>query len=384
MTDAYTKAGVNVSLGDRFSKICRKLAEDTWDCNPYVKVVDFAAHNFRGPRGYQLVSVPRKFIHDLGSDGVGTKVSIITAAGFHRTAGYDLVAMTCMDRTRWGGLPIVSTNVLDVAALGKDEDDPIFKAYVQAVAGMCEASKQIGVVVFGGETAELGVHVGSENPVALTKFNWSGAVHGLIDPERVVTGKDIQAGDSVIALRERGFRSNGLSAVRKAFAQCYGTEWWQNPDAQRSIQAAAASSVLYDKFLATMNGWYNTNFEPVIDMKCISHISGGGIPSKFFEDVLVPLGFSAVLENLYDPSEIMRDCAEWYQPEGKRMSGYDCYKTWNGGQGALVVVRPQSVKDFINEAHNFGIEAKECGFIVKHDEPCLIISSKFRLETLEF
>jgi phosphoribosylformylglycinamidine cyclo-ligase len=250
--------------------------------------------------------------------------------------------------------------------------------------GMRDAANEIGVVLYGGETAELGVFVGSEDPNALTKFNWSGSAFGLVSDKQLITGERMQHGDVVIALKENGLRSNGVSAIRKALAMRFGKEWWNNPEAKDAIAQAAAPSVLYDKFLATMNGWFTDDFDPLIDMKCIAHITGGGIPSKFAEDILFSLGFSADLEDLYEPPQIMRDCAEWRGLEGLPVRDYECYETWNGGQGALVVVQASDESEFIRFAKLYGIEAKTCGRIQDKDEPRLTIVSKFREAKLTY
>jgi len=42
---------------------------------------------------------------------------------------------------------------------------------------------------------------------------------------------------------------------------------------------------------------------------------------------------SAELFDLFTPPDIMLKCAKW-----REFSDEECYSTWNGGQGAIVVV----------------------------------------------
>ena len=377
-TNFYAAAGVNVKLGDRFSALSKRICAETWANSPYVRVRDYAKQGFRGPRSFSIVGLPPQCEFDLGSDGVGTKVGMVTAAQSHGTCGYDLIAMKAMDRTRWGGLPLVATNVLDVKTLGDGEDSPTYQALAQLIEGMHDAADEIDLVLFGGETAELGVFVGSEDPKALTAFNWSGAVLGAIHPDKVITGQRMQPGDLVMALRDPGVRSNGVSTIRKALKQRFGDEWWSHPDAMPWIKDAALPSKLYDKFLCTMHGWFNPTFEPVVDMKCIAHITGGGIPGKFFDDILQPLGLSADLDDLWRPPAILRACADWYTIKGEPMPDRQCYETWHGGQGALVVIDPADEPVFLTEAAEYGIEARRGGVIRRRETPTLLIKSKFR------
>jgi len=113
----------------------------------------------------------------------------------------------------------------------------------------------------------------------------------------------------------------------------FGPNYYSKPEAQEALKKAAVHAVLYDRFLAAANGWFAKDFEPLIPMYLIVHLTGGAIKSKFAEDILFPRGLSAYLDNLWERREIMRQCAEW-----RGMSDEECYETWNGGQGALVVI----------------------------------------------
>lgn len=376
--DAYTKDGVNVAEGDNFSAFCARMCAQT--SSPFVVVRDWSNGHFRGPRSFRFKNLPKDVEFDIGADGIGTKVVIITEALTHAQAAVDVLAMTCTDITRWGGKPLLFSNVLDVASLGVEGSERmnLFRA---AIKGLAEAAKRQGILAYRGETAELGPCVGSENPDAATKFNWAGFALGAYDPRRVITGERMRPGDVVIALREKGFRSNGMSSVRGALRARFGERWWENQDARAAIRAAARQSALYDKFLTWANGWGNIpHFTPPFTMKCIAHISGGGIPSKFGEDLLFRFGFSATLEALYEPEKIMRDAAQW-----RGMEERECYGTWNGGQGALVVVPPDEAARFIEEAGRFGVEAKWAGTIEEgRGSPRLLIHSKFRGSVLEY
>lgn len=101
-TSMYARSGVNVALGDRFSAFAASVCRRTWKNSPYVVVHDHAEGYFRGPRSYEFIGLPEGSMMDGGMDGVGTKTGIIAQALSPRTAGYDLLAMTAMDRTRCG------------------------------------------------------------------------------------------------------------------------------------------------------------------------------------------------------------------------------------------------------------------------------------------
>lgn len=288
-------------------------------------------------------------------------------------AAQDLLAMTATDITRWGGLPCVMTNVLDVDRLGS-QGSPEFQWFVDAIQALAQAARKINVVLLKGETAELGACIGSDNPQPNAPFNWNASMTGLIDPARIIYGKGVKAGDTVIALREYGFRSNGLSSVRAALKQHYGPDAYNLNEARADLEAAAVPSVLYDKVLTTANGWYNpeNGYAPLFDVRLIAHLTGGGLGK--FAELLQINDLQAVLNDLYEPPAIMQRCGQW-----RRVSDQEFYQMWNGGQGALLVVPPAEAEAFVGFASSFGIESQICGEIVPSGQPATVTAhSKYK------
>jgi len=284
--------------------------------------------------------------------------------------------MTCTDITRFGGLPAVFWNVLDVRSLGKPGTDR-FNLFLDMLGGLVEAANEQGLVIHKGETAELGPCVGSDNPNPKAPFNWAGVAHGIFMEDKIIYGDRVQPGDTVIALKENGFRSNGISSVRKAFERHYGPDFYNNPDAHEDLLAAAAPSVLYDRLLTTANGWHEEDLRPIVDVRLIAHITGGGI-GKFVE-LLAQTGLSARLDDLYDLPPIMRKCADW-----RGMTDQDVYTTWSGGQGVLAVVASEDTNRFLAMAARFDIEAKPCGEILESPHTTVQVDSMYRGDVLTF
>lgn len=369
--DLYAEDGVNVDAGDEFSAHAGRICQESFQNSPHVRVRDLSEGYFRGVRSFRFYHLPRGYSFDMTSDGNGTKVVLSAAAGMYRQAACDLLAMAGMDITRNGGLGLVFNNVLDVSTLG-EPGTPTHQAFIELVNGLGEVAQKIDVVLFRGETAELGCCISSENPKSGVKFNWSGSMLGVYHPSKMITGNGLVLGMMVVALHERGFRANGISSVRKALAMRFGPDWWDNPEAAEYIRMAAEPSVLYDPLLHYLNGWHLEGFDRPITMHSIVHLSGGAFEGKLGKDILFPRGLSADLYDLWEPPEIMRQCAIW-----RGMDDESCYKTWNGGQGALVVVSRDEASFLIKMARQFGIKAKICGEITKWDEPMIRIQSQF-------
>jgi len=375
----YGQDGVNVSLGDRASAIAAGFCKKTYKNSQLARVVDMTNGNFRGPRGIDLDDQyrVRGFNLSCAPDGIGTKVVLHDCAKAWGRAAFDLVAMTSFDLVRWGGVPIYFTSVLDVQSLGSDENSDTFNAVTSLYEGSCAAATAVNMIVLNGETAELSSTVTSENEDTILKFNWGGSAHGLFHEDRMILGNTLKPGQILMLLKENGFRSNGISTVRKAFLIKFGDKWYICEEAQPFIKAAAEPSVLYDKFFCAINGW--TDDVPNIKVHSLVHLSGGSFESKLGKDILFPLGLSADLTNLCKPPEIMKNCADW--------RGMDCksiYETWNGGQGAAAVIDKKDEDLFIEIAANFGLEAQYGGEIIKKSTPEVRIKSAFSGEVITF
>lgn len=378
---AYVTDGVNLDAGDSFSSFAAKVCRSTYQNSPYITVIDRSNGQFRGPRTCRHKGLSPECEFSLEPDGNGTKPIITTAALAHEDSGCDLFEMTGMDSVRYGGKPLLLVNQLDVASLG-EPGTKSFDLFCKMMLGLGRVAKRQNVVLLKGETAEMGVCVASENPAACTKYNWCGTMYSVFHKNALITGDEAAVGQVVIAFREYGLRANGGSSARKALAMRYGKEWWNVSEAEVAVRAAAEPSVLYENFLTNLNGWddlRNGVPQPKIKIHGIAHITGGGIPSKFFGDFLKPRGLSAEFENLWEPPEIMKKFAEW-----REVSGKEPYEIWHGGQGVLAIVDARDALTVLAQAERYGHQARVAGRIISRKKPTLIIESEFGDGTLEW
>jgi len=372
----YSQDGVDVEEESSFSSFCGSICKASYGNSQFVEIHDLSGGNFRGPRPFTFKNLPNGYLIEGSTDGIGTKGIIIDAAKSHETAAYDIVAMTSSDITRYGGIPLIFINVFDISSVG-NEGDEVSNTYKSAISGLGKVAKEGNIVVLKGETAQMGDALGSEIKDSKTKLNWSGTMIGAYHKDKMITGDSLAAGQVIIALKENGFRSNGISSVRKALREKFGTEWWNNPLATKNIKQAAAPSILYDVFVNTLHGWYAKDFKPEVKIHAIVHLSGGALKEKLAKDILFPKKLSAELADLWEPPEIMRSCAEW-----RNISDEEFYEVWNGGQGMLLVVDESDAKYCINRAKDFGIMAKLAGKITKMEVPQVLVNSKLNINKI--
>src|SRR6266550_7673078 len=120
----------------------------------------------------------------------------------HHTVGGDLVIHCVNDIMVQGATPLF---FMDYLATGTLEPQVAEKV----VEGIAEACKHNGCALIGGETAEMpGFYPNGE-------YDLAGFIVGVVEREKVITGKDVQIGDIILGLPSNGLHTNGYSLARK-------------------------------------------------------------------------------------------------------------------------------------------------------------------------
>jgi phosphoribosylformylglycinamidine cyclo-ligase len=347
----YSDSGVDIGLGDEASDILYNAAKVTWsNRSGRIGEVISPLDDFSGLRALDISALPHGTILGLGFDGVGTKIELAERLNKHDTVAFDLFAMVCDDAVVRGGEPVVLGSILDVNSLGRGEGSNI-ESVRQLAKGYIEAATEANVAVINGELAELGPRVSG---FGRFNYNWGAGLIWFAHKDRLFTGSEIKKGDYIIGLRENGIRSNGLSLVRNIFEHTHGPNWHEVKLNNRSLaEIALEPSKVYSKTIVDMFGGV-TN-EPQAQVHGVAHITGGGVPGKLGR-VLRSSGLGADLTDLFEPPEIVRYCQEH-----GNVSDAEAYRTWNMGQG-MMVITPET-ESVLTVAKNHEIEAKIVGKI---------------------
>ncbi len=350
----YEKAGVDIKLGDKASDIFFNAAKQTWK-NRQGKLgeVVMPFKGFSGKRYIDVGGLPEGTIMSFNFDGIGTKVEIAERIGKFDTLGKDLLAMVAEDSARDGMEPVLVGSIVDVKALKNKKKQPYLGEVNQLAVGYMDAANDAGVAIFNGETAELGYLVGGYGREF--KLNWGAACVAFGHKSRVLTGDKIEEGDAIVGLKEDGFRSNGLSLVRKTLRKAYGRDWHKGRE--DIAEQVLEPSTIYTKALLDMTGGADLERKPQVEVHGIAHVTGGGVPGKLGR-LLEPTGLGARISNPMEVPEIMDYC----QTLGK-VSNKNAYKTWNMGQGMLVVLPKEQSEEAIKISSRYGFEADVIGTI---------------------
>ncbi len=364
----YKDAGVNIELGDDVSKMLYEAAKQTWNNRKgRLGEVITPFDDFSGVRAINVGNLPADTMMNIGFDGVGTKMEIAERVGKHTTIAFDLFAMVCDDAVVRGAEPVLIGSILDVKSLGTDEH-PYTEQVKQLCIGYVRAANAANVAVVNGEVAELGDRVHGYGPF---NYNWGAGVVWFAKKERMFTGREVKEGDKLVGLRELGFRSNGLSLVRKVMIATHGDDWhnapWEFDNGSNESplgHAVLMHSQIYTNAAVDMFGGYEG--EPKAEVHGIAHITGGGLPGKL-RRILKVNNLGAMIDTPIDPSNIML-----YASEIGNVPDEKVYSTWNMGQGMVIVTpTPERV---IEIAASHSIDAKVIGEV--RADPRIIIKSK--------
>ena len=190
MTDesrTYAAAGVSLATADSVVERLRAAVEST------------GATGFGHFAG--LFPLDDRRLLAATTDGVGSKLMLSRRAGKLRWAGMDLAAHCIDDVLCTGADPLF---FLDYIAAAHIELEHV----AELVEGAAEVCRAAGVLLIGGETAELpGVYRDEE-------LDFAGTCVGIVGRDAVIDGSHCVPGDVVIGFPSDGIHTNGFSLVR--------------------------------------------------------------------------------------------------------------------------------------------------------------------------
>lgn len=336
-SEAYAAAGVDITAGYRAVELMKKHIATTMTSGVCSDVGGFG-----GLFSLDLTGMTHPILVS-GTDGVGTKLKIAFLMDKHDTVGIDCVAMCVNDIICCGAKPLF---FLDYIACGKNVPERI----ADIVAGVCNGCVQAGAALIGGETAEM------PGFYPVEEYDLAGYSTGLVDRDKIIDNKTMQAGDVIIALPSSGVHSNGFSLVRKVFDV-------ENCDLKSPVAELGGRSL--GETLLTPTKIY---VKPVlallekVKVKGISHITGGG----FYENIprSIPEGLCAVIDrNAVRVLPIFDLIAK----KGN-ITERDMFNTFNMGVGMSIVVPANQANLALDILKDNGEDAYVIGSISECNE----------------
>lgn len=347
----YKSAGVDVSLEEQAARIMYEAARETWkNRTGLIGEVIVPFDDFSGIR-YIDVSKLKNIVANINFDGVGTKIELAERINNHSTIAFDLFAMVCDDVVIRGGEPVLAGSILDVNKLN-------LEAIRQLAQGYIEAAKAANIAIINGEIAQL---VNRVSGFGEYNYNWGACCLWFAEKKKLITGEQAQEKDVIISFQEKGFRSNGISLARKAFSKVFGENWHEKEFEGKTLgEQVLQPSTIYSKTIIELIG--SIGKKPQCKLHALAHITGGGIIGKLGR-ALKPSGLGAELSDLLEPCNAML-----YAQESGEVSDEEAYKSWNMGNGMMIITKKREAEKIIETAKANSIEAKIVGKTILENE----------------
>jgi phosphoribosylformylglycinamidine cyclo-ligase len=330
----YADAGVDISRANRTKQRIKYLAHKTFTRGVLSEIGGFGG----------LFAVDKAKYADpvlvSSVDGVGTKLKIAFEMDLHSTVGADLVNHCVNDIAVQGAAPLFFMDYLATGTL-----DPSIAEKV--VEGIADACKHNGCALIGGETAEMpGFYPDGE-------YDLAGFIVGVVDREKIISGKDVQIGDIILGLPSNGLHTNGYSLARKLLFEVahYSADTYVNE----------VKNKVGNELMRTHKSYWPA-LRKLIDGQCVAalaHVTGGGITENLPR--VLPRGTAAVIEMGTWP---VLPIFEHLQQLGN-VPQDEMLRTFNMGLGMLLVVPSAKFKKAQSVLERVGEKAYTIGRIVK-------------------
>jgi len=309
----YADAGVNIAVADDAKQRIRHHASRTFTPGVLGGIGGFGA----------LFALDRKKWKEpvlvSSADGVGTKLKVAMAVGNHSTVGGRPRQSLHQRHSRPGRR---AAFFLDYLAMGKLEPDVV----EQLVEGMSRSCRKAGCALIGGETAEMpGFYPPGE-------YDLAGFIVGAVERKKLLTGKSVQPGDTLIALPSAGLHTNGYSLARKLIFEVEKLR----PDTYVAEVGNKIGAELLKPHLCYAPALKNIVAKGWVS--ALAHITGGGIPGNLPR--VLPNGLKAEI-----------DLATWpipaifkYLAKLGKIDTDELLQSFNMGVGMILVVPPKNVR----------------------------------------
>ncbi len=341
-SESYKAAGVDITAGYQAVELMKAHIAKTMTSGVMGDIGGFG-----GLFELDLTGIAKPVLVS-GTDGVGTKLKLAFLMDKHDTVGIDCVAMCVNDIICVGAKPLF---FLDYIAVGKNFPEKV----AAIVSGVAEGCVQSGAALIGGETAEMpGFYPEDE-------YDLAGFAVGVVDKDKILDNKSMQAGDVIVALPSSGVHSNGFSLVRRVLDV-------EHADIKTPLERLGGKSIgeallaptkIYVKPMLAL-------FEQV-KVKAVAHITGGG----FYENIprSIPKGFGAKINKAALKTPPIFDLIM----EKGNIPERDMFNTFNMGVGMTAIVAKEDAEKAIATLKANGEDAYIIGEIIASEEGVTIV-----------
>jgi phosphoribosylformylglycinamidine cyclo-ligase len=272
----------------------------------------------------------------------------ITGKTYYDIIGHDTIATIINDLTSVGAQPLV---VSAYWAIENNEWLADKQRMEDLINGWKSACDLAGASWGGGETPTLKGII-EPNTVAL-----GGSAIGIIpNKKRLITDKNLKAGDAILLLKSTGINANGLSlarAIAKKLPKGYATKL---EDGNLYGEAILTKTNIYTKVIQDL-------LDAGINIHYISNITGHG----FRKLMRARHNFTYRINKLFDPHELFL-----FMQKHANLTDYDMYDEFNMGMDYAIYLPEKDIKSAQQIIKKNKFESILAGIVEKGERQVII------------
>ena len=334
--NSYKKSGVDISLANKLVKHISILSK-----KDVKKTKNSSSKDVIGGFG-SLFDISKIKIKDpvivSCTDGVGTKLDLANKFKKFDTIGIDLVAMCINDLIVQGAKPLFFLDYIAVGKLNLNKTKKILN-------GIFKGCKISDCKLIGGETAEMpGIY-------SKDKFDLAGFSVGIVSKSKILSKKNVNKDDVILAVPSNGLHSNGYSLVRSILKTNKITSSLKNE--------IIRPTKIYSKEILNL---VKKNL-----INASAHITGGGLVENLLRSIPDNLTLNIDLSKI-KTTKIFK----WLK--SKNISDEEMMKTFNCGIGFCLIVSKKNIKK-IKKVFSKKFKPYEIGYVSKSNRKINISNS---------
>ena len=262
---------------------------------------------------------------------------------YYEGIGIDTALMVVNDVIAQGAMPVVFTDQIEVGDSSWFADKKRAEVLAESFYKICE---EVGMALPAGESATLKYLIKSEPPVIVAP-TLSGSVTGIIAPKgKLITGRDLQAGDHIVAVASSGVHSNGITLIIKKALELPEQFLTKLPSGMTLGESALIPTRSYVKLIESLQ-------EAEVNIHALLPATGDGVGKLSFDK----RPFTYRIHSWLEVPELM----QYFRDSGVPI--LDCLKTFNWGAGYYIFAAADEVERIVKIGTEAGYTIKDVGIV---------------------
>jgi len=267
---------------------------------------------------------------------------------YYQNMAIDTALMAVNDCIAQGAMPVAYTDEVAVGDSSWYSDKKRSKDLADGFVAIC---KEVGMALPAGESPALRYLIKSEPPIKSAP-SLSGCVTGIIAPKtRLITGKDLQAGDHIIGVTSSGLHANGVSLIIKKAMELPEKFLTKLPSGRTLGEEALVPTRSYVALVEAL-------LDAEVEIHALLPGTGDGVGKIAFDK----RPFTYRVHSWVSVPELFK-----FYREEIGISLMDCLKTFNWGVGYYIFAPASKAERILKIGKNTGYELLDLGIVKQGD-----------------